>query len=226
MAVLYARALESNLGSEYWTQQGHDVTNTDFWKNHNSLEGINVEIVKAIGRIDRFGSSACKDEMAMAGVEEIRAVCASRSMTTEQQVMMVYRILRNDVQAVSDCHELVMESRAAWAKAMSASNVTMHGAVAVVESSHMMATQVGYSHADVVVAVNPTMLKDFKDPSKGTYLKYTVCKRDDHVPYLIDFQALNALENGWGGRPTIGGSPQGTDSCLTLEQVLSCIKPV
>ena len=34
---------------------------------------------------------------------------------------------------------------------------------------------------------------------------------------------LAALEPGWGGSPTIGGSPQGVSSLLTTEQVVEVV---
>ena len=88
----------------------------------------------------------------------------------------------------------------------------------------------GYEYADVVVARNSLMPLDRANPAAGTFVKYTVCKRDSNAPYVIDYQALNELEgtsvekDGWGGRPTIGGSPQGRSSNLTFEQVASCIR--
>lgn len=70
------------------------------------------------------------------------------------------------------------------------------------------------------------MKKDFKNPEAGTYRKFTVCKRDENVQAVIDFDQLNELEKAegtWGGRSTVGGSPQGVDSTLTVEQVAGCI---
>jgi len=100
-----------------------------------------------------------------------------------------------------------------------------------VVSTHRFATQLGYEAASVLVCFNPEMAVDFRDPSKGTYRKYTLCRYDSHVP--VDLTAamveLNELDsavtegNRWGGRGDIGGSTQGIGSGLELEQVLEVV---
>lgn len=88
--------------------------------------------------------------------------------------------------------------------------------VAVVETSHRAATMVGYSLAPVVIAYNP----EFKQGPGEAYKKYTICQFEDK---FIDLKAvreeLNELEPGWGGSPTIIGSPQGVSSQLKIEDI-------
>ena len=74
--------------------------------------------------------------------------------------------------------------------------------------------------------MNPAMAVDFKDPSKGTHKKFTVCRYDSHVPCDLPaaLAELQSLEEGWGGRGDIFGSPQGVSSKLSLEQVLEVVK--
>lgn len=97
--------------------------------------------------------------------------------------------------------------------------------IVTVVSTHRFATTLGYEMAQVVIAQNPAMAVDFKDVSKGTYNKYTVCRYDSHVK--CDLPAallqLQALEPGWGGRGDIFGSPQGVSSVLTLDQVVEVV---
>ena len=109
-------------------------------------------------------------------------------------------------------------------EARKASKVTLHagGRVAAVVSTHRFATTLGYESAPVVVAYNPEFPLDPRDSSLGTYRKFTICRYDSHVrcdlpAALEDFRAL---EEGWGGRGDIFGSPQGVSSKLSLEQVL------
>lgn len=92
--------------------------------------------------------------------------------------------------------------------------------VVVVESSHRAATAVGYMVAPVVLAINPV----FPGPG-GPYLKYTICVFETKFADIKSALAeLNELEPGWGGSPTIGGSPQGVSSRLAKETVLEVLK--
>ena len=93
--------------------------------------------------------------------------------------------------------------------------------VAVVESSHRAAMMVGYSLAPVVVALNP----EFGFGASPKVKKFTVAQ---YKTGYVDLQSVSAdlseLESGWGGSPTIGGSPQGVSSQLTIQQVFAVVE--
>ena len=95
------------------------------------------------------------------------------------------------------------------------------GRIAVVESTSRFAVSAAYAVADVVVAVNPAFRFGGGDPHR----KVTVCQQR---PGLVDlagvFKALGAVKEGWGGSPTIGGSPQGVSSQLTLDEVAQIVE--
>ena len=94
------------------------------------------------------------------------------------------------------------------------------GRIAAVESTHRAATAVGYAHAPVVVARNPAFRVGGGEP----HAKYTVCAYSaEHADIKSALAELAALEPGWGGSPTIGGSPQGVSSALTTEQVVEVV---
>ena len=94
------------------------------------------------------------------------------------------------------------------------------GRIAVVESTHRAATSVGYSLAPVVVALNPS----FKQGPSEPYKKFTVCQFAGGFADIKSALAeLATLEAGWGGSPTIGGSPQGVSSTLTIDQVVEVV---
>lgn len=94
------------------------------------------------------------------------------------------------------------------------------GKVAVVETTHRAATMVGYAMAPVVVALNPA----FKLGGGEPHLKFTVCQfQAGYVDLKQVFAELSQQEPGWGGSPTIGGSPQGVSSVLTMEEVVSVV---
>lgn len=92
--------------------------------------------------------------------------------------------------------------------------------IAVVESTHRAATSVGYSLAPVVVALNPS----FKQGPSEPYKKFTICAFEAKFADIKSALAeLATLEAGWGGSPTIGGSPQGVSSVLTIDQVVEVV---
>lgn len=95
------------------------------------------------------------------------------------------------------------------------------GKIAVVVSTHRAGTSLGYMFAPVVVATNPSFSFGGGEP----HVKHTVCvfEAGKYVDLKAALTELNELEAGWGGSPTIGGSPQGVSSKLTTEQVAAVI---
>jgi hypothetical protein len=95
------------------------------------------------------------------------------------------------------------------------------GKIAVVESGHRAATNIGYSLAPVVVALNPAFRLGGGEPHR----KYTICQYSGtYVDLKAVFAELSALESGWGGSPNIGGSPQGVSSELSIDQVTDIVE--
>lgn len=95
------------------------------------------------------------------------------------------------------------------------------GRIAVVESTHRAATMVGYSLAPVVVALNPSFRQGPGEP----YKKFTICAFESQFADIkVALAELATLEAGWGGSPTIGGSPQGVSSALTIDQVVIVVE--
>ncbi len=94
------------------------------------------------------------------------------------------------------------------------------GKIARVVSTHRAATSVGYCLAPVVVALNPS----FSFQSSPAHAKFTICQfTAEYVDLKAALAELAGLEAGWGGSPTIGGSPQGVSSTLTIEQVVGAL---
>ncbi len=92
--------------------------------------------------------------------------------------------------------------------------------VAVVKTTHRAATMIGYCLAPVVVAMNP----EFRIGGGEPHIKFTVCQYESgHVDLKGALIDLQNLEDGWGGSPTIIGSPQGVSSMLTLQQVVDVV---
>lgn len=91
------------------------------------------------------------------------------------------------------------------------------GGVAYVETTLPCATNVGYSLAPVVVAVNPAMKLG---PQGEPFRKVSICQ---HEASYADLNAvaeqLNQLESGWGGSPTFKGSKQGENCNIDLSDI-------
>lgn len=97
----------------------------------------------------------------------------------------------------------------------------LNGLVAVVESRHPAGTMLGYSLAPVVVVSNP----EFRIHGGEPHQKHTIAQ---YKPGYVDLGAvlreLQEKENGWGGSPTIIGSPQGVASRLSAEDILEVVQ--
>jgi hypothetical protein len=183
----------------------------------------NRDLVAAVGRFDRLGPSAGKPEPR---VTAIARKAMDHKVALGDRVRWVADILAGGGKE-SEVAALVAARDAELTAARMESNLTVYpnGKVAVVVSTHRFATALGYESAPVVVAMNPKMPVDPKDPSKGSYRKFTVCRYDSHVPCDLPaaLAELQQLEPGWGGRGDIFGSPQGVSSNLSLEQVLEVV---
>jgi hypothetical protein len=95
------------------------------------------------------------------------------------------------------------------------------GRVAVITTGSRFGVSAAYARADVVVVVNPKFRFGGGEPHR----KVTVCQAK---PGLVDlkavFAALNETEPGWGGSPTIGGSPQGVSSVIATDEIVEIVE--
>jgi len=192
-------------------------------ENRSGYRPVDEELVSSVGRFDRLGPSAGKPTQSVTAIA--RKACDFK-VALADRVQWVSDLLAGadktaEVTELCSAHEAELEA------ARKASELTLYadGRIVCVVSTHRFATTLGYESAPVVVAFNPAMLVDSKDPAKGTYRKFTVCRYDSHVPCdlpaaLTEFQKM---EHGWGGRGDIFGSPQGVSSKLTLERVVEVV---
>jgi hypothetical protein len=191
--------------------------------NRSNDRPVDEKLIHAVGRFDRFGPSGGKPDIRVSATA--RKACDFK-LTLEERVRWVADLLAG-VDKTDEVAALVAAHDSELAAARSASELTLHadGRIACVVSTHRFATTLGYESASVVVAMNPVMVVDPKDASKGTYRKFTVCRYDSHVKCdlpaaLVEIQKFEA---GWGGRGDIFGSPQGVSSVLSLEQVIEVV---
>jgi hypothetical protein len=74
---------------------------------------------------------------------------------------------------------------------------------------------------DVVEALNPSFRLGAGEPHR----KFTICafEASKYADIKSALAELATLEPGWGGSPTIGGSPQGVSSTLSVERVVEVL---
>jgi hypothetical protein len=95
------------------------------------------------------------------------------------------------------------------------------GRVAVIESTSRFAIGVAYRHAAVVIAVNPA----FGFQGGPEHRKVTICQAEPgHVELGEVRDELAAIEAGWGGSPTIIGSPQGESTTIELDRLVAVVE--
>lgn len=99
--------------------------------------------------------------------------------------------------------------------------ITRFNRITAIETTHRAATMIGYLTAPIVVALNPA----FKLGGGDAHKKFTVCQ---YTAGYVDLKAvvaeLASMEAGWGGSPTIIGSPQGVGSTLTIDDVVMMVE--
>ena len=92
--------------------------------------------------------------------------------------------------------------------------------LAVVTSSSIAGTSVGDSLAPIAALTNPA----FSFQGSTPIVKHTVCQYEmGYVDLPAVLKDLNEIEPGWGGSPTIIGSPQGVSSKITQEQLTEIV---
>jgi hypothetical protein len=92
--------------------------------------------------------------------------------------------------------------------------------IAVVTTEHRAATMLGYCLASVIVAENPR----FRLGNGPEHRKVTICAWDAaYCDIRAALAELAAIEPGWGGSATIGGSPQGQSTRLPIETIVRIV---
>jgi hypothetical protein len=95
------------------------------------------------------------------------------------------------------------------------------GYVAVVQSTELGATEIGYRCAPVVIAENP----EFRFAGGQPHRKITIAQWE---PGWVDLDSVSAElsrdEPGWGGSATIVGSPHGAASYVSTACILGVVE--
>lgn len=141
-----------------------------------------------------------------------------------ERVAMLRRWL-TDGEMPALCHD---KAAAGWhdvAQAMRTGAVRARplcrGRIAVVVGDRPEALRLGYCIAPVAIALN----RAFRMQDGPPHRKFTVAQyRDGYADFGALLALLRAREPGWGGSPTIIGSPQGVASRLSLCVVARAVR--
>jgi len=235
-------ALEVRLAMEY---EDSDSVGADGYDPQDYTAGLDAlrAIVAAIGRDDREAGEWApgQDVETVSAIQALKALCFDHDIELGDRVAAVQDAIRDAMEldggwenpdldfGVRQPHGLLAPVRAIYADRVVADRreftatadavrTVLDGRVAVVESASRFAVQAAYLHADVVVAVNP----QHRLAGAAPHRKVTLCQRRAG---LLDLAAaFVGLGDGWGGSPTVGGSPQGVDCVTSLEDILAVVE--
>ncbi len=120
--------------------------------------------------------------------------------------------------------ERVKKDRVAIVEALEKGDIkhelVSNGDIAVVESKSGAGTTIGYALAPIVIVTNPQFSFQGSEP----IVKHTICQYQlGHVDLVAVLKELNEIEKGWGGSPTIVGSPQGISSTIPQEKIVEIV---
>lgn len=95
------------------------------------------------------------------------------------------------------------------------------GKIAIVNSTHRGGVEIGYCLAPMVIATNP----QFSMGGSAPFVKHTVCQyKLGYIDMPAVLAELKQIEEGWGGSPTIIGSPQGVSSRISQDELLQIVE--
>lgn len=226
------------------------VTAMAIYASRKQGKNINTDLVKKIGGVDRLGpqvlgkswspEASLNPETQERSLDEKIVVAIARLASDFRKqlvdrVQTVQKILGGtlDEETSSLVEKLVSERDKDFAEALKASEIKeiIPGKLVLVKSTHRFATNIGYQYAPTVVAFNPEMAVMQKTadgkfaPTGEKYAKFTICRYDSNVKtdLVSALKEIQNLEEGWGGRGDIFGSPQNKSSVLTPEQITEII---
>ena len=201
-----------------------------------ACEGLPQEAAARIEQValaDRFAAGpwpSRRDETTAAGdvdavtpVEVLASVTFDAGVPVEQRAAAVRRWLATG-QLPEDAQERAVRiagERAEAERQTELRELAADGTIAVVRGTHRFGLSIGYRYAPVVVAENPT----FRLQGGRPHRKLTVAQYDDSwVDLGAVVEELSVVEPGWGGSPTICGSPQGDPCVLATGEVVALVE--
>jgi len=200
---------------------------------------IDEDIVRAVSALDRKGPANLTDEERehLPDASFLGRVAFDRDLTLDQKIRIAMGfLLIQDYDAAKDKADDVEEANALRLKELEQARKELKveklpSGLVVVRGNSRFAANLIYELGDIGVAFNDKFPIDFKDPSKGTFMKATIMKRDSNVPLDMTKVAarLNAIEhqNGsdgkWGGRGEIIGSPMVQNYTVPKDDIIAIV---
>jgi hypothetical protein len=151
----------------------------------------------------------------------LNAVAMDHTMDLPHRVDVLCEWLERGTFAGEDARRASAELEAK--EALATLQIDIHGDSLVgVTGAHRLAFAVGYRRGAVVVATNP----EFRWQGGPAHRKHTIGRWNTTVEVYWDemLAELRRREPGWGGSPSIVGSPQGVGSVLTTAEVVDIVR--
>lgn len=179
--------------------------------------------IAAVGAADRSRSEAPTQ---VSNLSAFRAACLSTRDPQAGVALAVEYLLTGRFAGMEQVRERERVAAERRETAEVARTVTLagDGRIAVVESTSRYAVKAAYQRADVVVVVNPAFRRPGAADDEPAHRKITLAQaRLGLVDLPAVFADLAAREPGWGGSPTVGGSPQGTASTIPTQEIVAAV---
>lgn len=219
MAILTIRAKGLELGSEALNRV-RLIAEADKFA-HGEWSGPRPLPAKEEWDIDDYASASADDLHSK--LAAIGGAITDYKLPIGERVALVERwILTGEEPA--EYRRKYNEERKQIADAIAAGKIQISavadGKIAVVVSENRAGTSLGYCVAPIVVLLNPVLRFEGGEPHR----KFTICQfKEGYVDLRAVVAEFNEREPGWGGSPTIIGSPQGSGSELEMTEVLSVV---
>lgn len=180
--------------------------------------------VAAIAAADKRAPTFGPDSQTVTPVQALQQVCMDRGRPLTQKVDTARQWLASgEFTGQSDAVQQVLAARPTqqqWRELLDSVRQYTAGRVAVITTTSRFGVQAGYHYAPVVVAVDP----QFQTAQSEPHRKITICQdREGYVDLASVRAELQAREPGWGGSPTIVGSPQGESTEIDVDDLVEVV---
>ena len=192
-----------------------------------------LEKVEKIAEMDTFSKGGWPGERELPTKENpwpegkselnsLNALSSDFKIPVTERVERIKQWLINNIIPV-DYDEKLDKERLDLANALESGQIKIdvEDGIAKIETTHRAGMDIGYRRAPVVIALNPRFQVQGGEP----HTKYTVAQYSiGNVDLKSALEELKTKEEGWGGSPTIIGSPQGVSSKLSMDDVFEIVK--
>lgn len=189
-----------------------------------AIEGEVLDRVRLIAEADKGHAewSPVSGDVSATVLDGLKAEVMNFRRGVEERVALVRDWLLTGDFAGSEAAAVAVErERRETVDLLDEVTTSPSGKVAVITTGSRFGVSAAYSVADVVVAVN----EQFSFNGGPVHRKVTVCQKDvGFVGLKAVFAFLSEIEPGWGGSPTVGGSPQGVSSVIATEDIVGIVE--